>query len=255
MAVTPDLATRWLEGNVHNRPLRQSTVERYARDMADGKWRLTHQGIAFDDSEQLIDGQHRLWAVVESKSTIEFLVTRGLDMSAQEYIDGGEKRTTTDVLSLRGEKASPLTTGIAVMLAKQVNRTLNPTRAEQLDIWQRHRDAILFAVGTFTRNVRGIRTAPVLTPVARASYTYTRPDLIEFGSVLCDGVSSSKRHAPIIMLRNLLLERNPKRSDIYPKTSRALFAFLTDEPIKTLYASSEELFPLPEELKKRGKKR
>lgn len=58
--VTPEMAAKWLEGNVLNRPLKQAHVDRLAREMAAGRWRLTHQGIAFDVSGCLIDGQHRL---------------------------------------------------------------------------------------------------------------------------------------------------------------------------------------------------
>ena len=247
MLVTPEQAAKWLEGNTHNRPLRQGTVDRYTRDMRDGKWRLTHQGIAFDDNNTLVDGQHRLWAVLNSEKPIEFIVTRGLDMAAQEFIDGGEKRTTSDVLALRGEKTSPLVSGVVTILAAQLFKVDNPTRGEQLAVYGDHKDAINFAVSTFTRNIRGVRTARVVAPMTRASYLWPRTDLMRFGAVLSEGVSETKRDAPIIMLRNWLLERNPKRTEIYGKTERALQAFLTEETIKSLYAASDELFLLPEE--------
>ena len=69
MEVGPDLAARWLDGNTHNRPLKQTLVDRFVRDMQAGRWRLTHQGIAFDADGMLIDGQHRLWAIVISATS------------------------------------------------------------------------------------------------------------------------------------------------------------------------------------------
>src|SRR5437870_5147015 len=76
MEVGPELATRWLEGNVHNRKLREDVVARYARDMKAGRWLLTHEPIAFNkNGDTLVDGQHRLWAVVESGATVAPVLT------------------------------------------------------------------------------------------------------------------------------------------------------------------------------------
>src|SRR4030095_5230551 len=89
-SITPELALQWLESsNLHNRPVRQSVVMKYARDMATGNWHLTHQGISFTDDGILIDGQHRLWAVVESNHTIKMMVTRGMALETQNALDGG----------------------------------------------------------------------------------------------------------------------------------------------------------------------
>ena len=60
MDVTPSQAANWLEGNTHNRPVTQAHVERLAAEMSAGRWRLTHQGIAFSTRGVLLDGQHRL---------------------------------------------------------------------------------------------------------------------------------------------------------------------------------------------------
>ena len=48
MEIGPDMAARWLDGNTHNRPVKQTLVDRFVRDMQAGRWQLTHQGIAFD---------------------------------------------------------------------------------------------------------------------------------------------------------------------------------------------------------------
>ncbi len=73
--VTPELATQWLEKNTDNRPMRQSHVELLAREMREGKWQLMPDGIAFDTNGVLMNGQHRLWAVVESGMTVPMRVT------------------------------------------------------------------------------------------------------------------------------------------------------------------------------------
>lgn len=96
--VTPDIAKKWLEKNVNNRPLRTSTVTRYAAMMSKGQWKLTHEAIAFDTNGDLKNGQHRLAAVVMSGASVQFQVTRGVDPSTFEVIDSGLKRSLSDRL-------------------------------------------------------------------------------------------------------------------------------------------------------------
>ena len=61
--VTPELAEEWLKNRAPNRKLRGTVVDSYASDMSAGRWRLTHQGIAFDEAGRISDGQHRLAAI------------------------------------------------------------------------------------------------------------------------------------------------------------------------------------------------
>ena len=77
--ITPCLAKEWLQKNLYNRKIRPRKVRQYAADMRAGKWRTTHQGIAFDKEGNLMDGQHRLLAICETNIPQTMMVTRGLD--------------------------------------------------------------------------------------------------------------------------------------------------------------------------------
>lgn len=95
--VTPETAAAWLEHNVpNNRPVRAVDVNKFARDMANGNWRLTHQGIAFNKDGKLIDGQHRLRAVVQSGCTVPMLIWHNLPDNCLSRIDTGLARTASD---------------------------------------------------------------------------------------------------------------------------------------------------------------
>lgn len=107
MSVSPQCATRWLaENNTHNRPLRRRTVEKYARDMACGSWALTGEPIKFATDGTLLDGQHRLAAVVKANVTVLLFVARGITAEAQLVMDTGAKRTASDAISLVGRPNS-----------------------------------------------------------------------------------------------------------------------------------------------------
>ena len=88
--VTPAMAMDWLDNaNTSNRKVSDAHVQRLARDMTSGEWKLTHEGIAFDPSGILLDGQHRLWAVVMSETSVEMHVWRNVTREALMAIDGG----------------------------------------------------------------------------------------------------------------------------------------------------------------------
>lgn len=103
--VTPEIAEQWLGKNTHNRTIRLRDIEAYAADMRAGEWKFTAQPILFSYEGVLIDGQHRLLAIIEAKleEPVPVLVVRGLDPAAQEAVDTGISRKLPDVLKLRGE--------------------------------------------------------------------------------------------------------------------------------------------------------
>ena len=104
--VDPATATRWLARNEKNRHVRKPMVSAYARDMAAGDWQFTGEAIKFDRDGNLIDGQHRLNAVVRSGATVRMLVVRDLAPEAQSVLDTGAKRSASDALSLTGHAHS-----------------------------------------------------------------------------------------------------------------------------------------------------
>lgn len=107
IAVTPEHAERWLGANHNNRNIRQRTVDVYARDMASGHWLMTGEAIKFNKTGKLLDGQHRLAAVVQSGVTVQMLVVTGLADATQSVMDSGVKRTAADALRLHGIPVAP----------------------------------------------------------------------------------------------------------------------------------------------------
>jgi hypothetical protein len=253
--VTPATAVKWLEGNTHNRAVRDQTVQRYSRDMKAGRWRLTHQGIAFGPDGKLLDGQHRLWAIVEADTAVKLMVARGVPDDVQAVIDDNLPRSAGDALKLTRGVA---TRTVEIAIAKRILAdTLHAksTRQECIASFLKHQAAIAFASACFPRMVRGVTIAPVMTPVARAFYTQDRVQLSRFAEILTDGRLNHDNEDAALTLRNWLLEGAPVRKAgvgdlgrdgvIYGKTERALAAFLNGERPAHLYAATTELFPLP----------
>lgn len=89
-------------GDVENRNLRRRVVVGYADEMRAGKWMITGETIKVDRSGALIDGQHRLNAIIESGVTLPVLVVRGLDRNVIRVIDTAVRRSAADSLRFAG---------------------------------------------------------------------------------------------------------------------------------------------------------
>lgn len=65
VGVTPEMASDWLTSRrwPHNRRISPAITAKYLKDMREGRWKVTRQGIIFDTEGYLIDGQHRLRAI------------------------------------------------------------------------------------------------------------------------------------------------------------------------------------------------
>lgn len=64
-------------------------------------WKLTHQGGAQDWNAIVLDGQHRLSAIVKSGRTVPICWAVGVDPAAFPAIDSGRSRRPREVLSLK----------------------------------------------------------------------------------------------------------------------------------------------------------
>ena len=163
--ITPERAKQYLEKNTRNRTLRESKVAAYSRDMKNGDWMFTHQGIAFNCDGTLLDGQHRLAAIVDSGKTQRMLVTTGIQTDSQLVMDGHAKRTPGDAIGLaRGEKITSTFVAI-VRVCVEIPKSFKMTNVEIDHKIDEFRDAIDFAMSKFPTKERGVSNAAILAAV------------------------------------------------------------------------------------------
>lgn len=103
--ITPEDAQMLLKTNVNNRNLSRRRVEMYANDIKRGAWKLTGDSIKLAKNPKtgevrLIDGQHRLHAIVSSGIAVQTVVATGLQEDAFSVIDRGKTRSYNDVLNM-----------------------------------------------------------------------------------------------------------------------------------------------------------
>lgn len=103
ITITPEMAKEWLASNIkNNRPIKRA--KEYAEDMKAGKWRLTHQGIAFNEEGTLIDGQNRLTAIVMANIPVTMSVAFDCPADSFEVLDIGRPRSLGDYLKTQNYK-------------------------------------------------------------------------------------------------------------------------------------------------------
>lgn len=115
MLVTPQWAKQQIEemerrveaGKFRQRPMRERAIKRYARDMINDNWLVTHQGIAFDTAGNLLDGQNRLRAVIMANKPAYMRVTYGIpeetefdEIKPMDTIDLGVNRNLWQALQV-----------------------------------------------------------------------------------------------------------------------------------------------------------
>lgn len=259
--VTPEMAARWLEEfNSHNRPLRLSLVKFYANQMRLGLWMLTHQGIAFSVNGTLIDGQHRLAAVVMSGVSVKFWVCRGADMESQIVVDDHAKRTPLDAmslasLSLNGELTKNyVATARAMMISS--SWSYKWSKVELRDFIEAHHDAISYGNRLITAlpHKVGLTQATIGAVVGRAFYHGAGIRGEQFAHILYTGQYVAQEDQAAFRLRENLLtggragRASSDRAIVHKCAERALRAFMDREPLSKIYPASKELFPLPGEV-------
>lgn len=104
--VTPKMAADLIATNPKNRALKKNKINKYKMQIVTGGFECTHQGIAITEEGKLIDGHHRLTAIVETGITVRLFVVYNAKESSK--IDQGAARSDRDSMYMSGtiEKGS-----------------------------------------------------------------------------------------------------------------------------------------------------
>lgn len=117
LKVDPDLAKEILKTNTKGqRNLSAANVERYASDMITQDWHPNGDTVKISSDLELLDGQHRLNAIVNSGEAQVLLIVTGIDKEAMSTIDAGRKRTFSDQLRMEGVRNHSIVAALGTRL-------------------------------------------------------------------------------------------------------------------------------------------
>ena len=251
MTVTPELADRWFaKRNNRNRVFSKFTAAAYATDMAEGRWKLTHQNaIAFYEDGQLADGQHRLAAIVDSGVSIEFLVFFGLKDDDAYGIDAHKMRQTHDQIRIAG--GNDWITKDIVAMARMGIQDKKPSPQQIVAFSNDHKASLSFALDNLPKSYY---SAPVRVALAAAFYSEDRAKLRHWCEVAKSGLGVSRDDVPILAFRERL-NRDPvlkmgghggrAREMLCKLAMRSIQAYCTGEQISRIQEPKEKIYGFP----------
>jgi hypothetical protein len=253
VVVTPKLAEKWLnESNTENRKLRPGIAEKYAVDMAAGNWKENPQPIIFRDDGVLADGQHRLFAVIESGCSIPFFVMRGLSKETILNLDTGYGRSLVDNATIAGwvGPISHLAIAMATIVhygTRQLGRGLS--NAERLQLLDKYGPHLVWAESNIPGRAK-IRNAAIAAAIARAHiHERNLERLSEFCAILGGEIPRDpKADQAAHVFRSYALEnedlgRDPR--DLFLKAMNAIKYFMRRQPLTVIKGIKDEAYPLP----------
>ena len=255
--ITPEIAKKYLERNTKNRRLEPRIVERYASDMRDGRFDLTHQGIGFYEDGELADGQHRLSAIVKAGVSVKMLVTKGISKSSTMQIDNHKLRSLTDSYSIHTgtNRISGMDAKKAFAVIRIASEVQNPHCVYQsyqstVELCVGHSEALAFLAPYAGKREKVINQGSVLAAIFSAFYFVERAKLKRFSDVLFgfeDPVEDFDQVANRMRCQLLVSKAapgRPERKMVFCKTQRAIKASLDGENIK-IFRDCGVIWPAP----------
>ena len=229
--VTPDLARAWLEKrNQINRPLRDGHVEKFIWILKDKRWFSSNFGPCFNCQGFMLDGQHRLTAVVRSGITARMWITFNVVGTYFDPID-------TDIIVRRPYDVLPISPRDVAICNALLELERGSTSRGSVDkvaaSHAQHRTGIEWATRAFPFQ-RGI-TASLIAAHAYA-YPVAQRDVAAFAKQFLSYTATSD-DAPSVLLHRYLDRSSRARlrgRDVAFAALRCLEAHCKGKPLPRL---------------------
>jgi hypothetical protein len=156
--ITVNEAKRLLDNNIKNRRITRANVSFIKRALVNGEYKLNGETIVVAEDGTLLDGQHRLTAVVETGIPMTTFVVRGIDKNNFKTINTGKSRNAADIFSIEGVKnAATIASATRLIMEKfKTNRLVDGngriklSNDEIYNFYTLHKDDIDETVEYFT---------------------------------------------------------------------------------------------------------
>lgn len=260
--ITPTKAEQYLKTNNNNRPLNEKRKSTLAIAMSKGDWDFNGDAIRFDQNGVLLDGQHRLSAVIASGVTIKTMVVYGLPPKVFDTIDVGATRTAADVLSISGENnahvlASTARLGFMWEKTGAPSSYYNPTNRE-IERYIDENPSIREHTNSIVR-MGWVKKFLAPSIGAFCMHAFKKSDLSDYADGFFDALNAghiTRTDCPVFLLRETMIsdklsrDKMPKRYKI-ALVFKAFKKYVAGEPSKTLYIRTsgtnieKDLYSLP----------
>ena len=236
----------------NNRPINERVVAKYAQELSNNNW-VTDNGesIKFDQNGMMVDGQHRLSAIIKSNVSVYMWVTYGVDSRAFMTIDAGGSRSIGSILGISGVTSANQKTAVIRALLRYRNHSTSekfatPTATDVLKFYEMEAELIDFANSQSTQltTKSGIRI-PASVVGGMIAFLYERhPNVIVFFNEVMSGRDITNNAVYLLRDRIIASSTNSKMTmPIAAKEQLILKAFThykNKYQAKSLKVSTEE---------------
>lgn len=215
--VTPALAMKIMENNSKNRPISDNMVKRYAKIMRQGRWKFNGEPIIVAEDGTLLDGQHRLQAILACGQSQRMAIIGNVPKDAFSTIDIGKKRSAADALATHNREYTKHRAIIAAAITTINHFDKNGMyddggRRETMDyadvITFMEKNKSLLKSVDYAMTLSGARKLVPQSCLVALHFLFNKKDPHEtenFFNKLNTGENLFK-HDPVLMLRNRLIE-------------------------------------------------
>lgn len=228
--------------DTHNRKKKKQHVDYIRKEIREGRWTLTNQGVGVGVSNYIVDGGHRLEAIeMEGCPPVQFILVRGLPDNAQKYVDQHAKRSMADTLTLFFDSA----------ISNQVIACLNVIIKAEIG-WVSMKPSPDILISKFEEAEASIKklltveksnrlAAPVFAAMVIVHHQSGDDRVLQFAEQIIRG-EMLQSGDPALTLRNWLANASSGSCGIghqrerYMKTRAALEAFMEGRRLAKLYA-------------------
>jgi len=218
MTVTPSKAKKMLEMNLNNRPLNGKHVAFIVSEIKNGNWRLNGESIKIG-KDRLIDGQHRLQAIVQSGKSMKTVVMTGIDDDVFDTVDTGRARKHADILALNGEKNTAALASLLIMLHRYYGENWKDTKRMSNSEIEKLLEKYPDARASVAHNYRATGLfVPKIINLCHYVFSNIDKDQADyFISSMCSGANLSSNN-PIYTLRNKVMTAKLTGARHHPDT-------------------------------------
>jgi len=151
--ITPEMAQKFLDNNPINRPPNKVNVNFLAQEILDGRFVYNGESVIIAENGQLLDGQHRLLAVILAKKSIDANLVTGVPVEVMGTIDTGRARTAADLFSMEGIEHSKEKASVTKKIMNKIglgrrtasfsqSATVRSSNTEQYEFYTDHKEDI-----------------------------------------------------------------------------------------------------------------
>lgn len=258
--ISPEQAKKYLEKTKLNRKLSLNNVDYLCMQMKSGSWMQTGDSIKFGSDGSLLDGQHRLSAIVKYGEPVKVMVVEGLNPEVFQVLDTGKSRSAADVLSATGFKSSHNLAALArsIILYQNGRYTSSSgpnrnvaTNKSILEFVKKHDELgemLMFCANDVYYHFRFIP----LSALGMIYYTLTKKNASkcdEFFQKYAQGIDLAESN-PIRHLREKLMKDSVNKSKLNQRDKAALMIytwnnFIQNKRISQLLLPKNYTFPKP----------